>query len=76
MNSKRTLDARHLICPLPVIRTQQTIDSMQDGERLLEIASDPGTMYDVPAWCRVHGHQITDCAESKGQYRIWIRVRK
>ena len=71
-----TLDARNLICPLPVIRTQQMIESMADGEQLLVVASDPGAMHDVPAWCRVHGHEITDSDETNGEFRIWIRVRK
>lgn len=76
MNRELTVDARNLICPLPVIRTQQMIETMDDGERLLVIATDPGTMHDVPAWCRVHGHEITDSAEVNGEYRIWIRVSK
>ena len=76
MNQDRTVDARNLICPLPVIRTQQMIESMADGERLLVIATDPGTMHDVPAWCRVHGHEVINSAEESGEYNLWIRVRK
>lgn len=70
------VDARHLMCPLPVIRTQQKIDTLNDGADLLLLATDPGTLYDVPAWCRVHGHVITGHEQAGNEYRIRIRVRK
>ena len=57
MSGRPVVNARNLMCPLPVIRTQQMIESMDDGEQLLVIATDPGTMHDVPAWCRARGHR-------------------
>jgi len=55
-----TLDARHLLCPLPVIRTQERVASLEPGDELTVIATDPGTLHDVPAWCRVHGHELLE----------------
>lgn len=74
--SSYVLDARRLICPLPVIRTQQRIETLGDGDELLVVATDPGSMHDVPAWCRVHGHQVQSSEQSDEEYHILIKVCK
>ena len=68
------LDTRGLLCPLPVIRTQDAIRKLKTGDELSVIASDPGTLHDIPAWTRVHGHQLL-CAEQQGrEYHFSIKV--
>ncbi|MGL1231772.1 sulfurtransferase TusA family protein, partial [Vibrio parahaemolyticus] len=52
------LDARRLLCPMPVIRTQNAVKKLAVGDMLLVLASDPGVLQDIPAWARVHGHRI------------------
>lgn len=52
------LDVKRLLCPMPVIRLQQKIDEVVIGDTIKIIATDKGVKYDIPAWCRVHGHQI------------------
>ncbi len=51
------LDARHLLCPMPVIRVQEFIKDLQAGDIVEVSCTDPGTQYDIPAWCKVHGHR-------------------
>ncbi len=70
----RTVDARGLLCPMPVIRTQQAIQDMQPQQLLKVIASDPGTLQDIPAWCRVHGHELHHSGEQEDIYTFIIRV--
>jgi len=70
------LDARGLICPLPVIRTQQRIESLADGTLLDVLATDPGTLHDVPAWCRVHGHEVVETYRDGRDIRVRVRVRR
>ena len=57
------LDARRLLCPLPVIRAQEKIKTLQDGDILSVLCTDPGALHDIPAWCRVHGHQLLETTE-------------
>lgn len=52
------LDARRLLCPLPVIRLQERIQQLVPGDRLEMVFSDKGSLADITAWCRLHGHQI------------------
>lgn len=55
--SRHTLDARRLLCPMPVIRTQDKIKTLQPGDVLEIICTDPGAEADIPAWCRINGHK-------------------
>jgi len=68
------LDARRLLCPLPVIRTQDAIQKLQYGQTLKVLCSDPGVVQDIPAWCRVHGHEILNIQEGDDEIVITILV--
>ena len=70
---KETLDTRGLLCPLPVIKTQDRIKDLQNGDVLEVVASDPGVLHDIPAWCRVHGHDLIE-TEKEG-LDIYVRLR-
>lgn len=76
-----TLDALGLLCPLPVIRTQDTVRTLGPGTLLEVLATDPGAVHDIGAWCRVHGHGYVDdraCREpgcGTGQAHFHIRLR-
>lgn len=68
------LDARGLLCPLPVIRTAERVGSLAPGDELVVHASDPGAAHDIPAWCRVHGHTLLAC-ETPADDRVYLRLR-
>ena len=69
------LDARGLLCPLPVIRTQDRIRKLAAGDALEVVASDPGTMHDIPAWCRVHGHALIEFRQVGDEFHFRITVQ-
>lgn len=71
--SEYTLDARRLICPMPVIRTQDKIKTLKSGDVLEVICTDPGCLHDIPAWCRVHGHEVL-VAENKG-HEMLVKIK-
>jgi len=71
--STTVVDARNLLCPLPVIRTQDAVEQLQPGDLVQVLCTDPGVVHDIPAWCRVHGHDVTDIDEQ--EYEITIRIR-
>ncbi len=70
----RQLDARRLLCPLPVIRVQDRVREMKAGERLEVFCTDPGAASDIPAWCRINGHRVLELKEERGELRILIQV--
>jgi tRNA 2-thiouridine synthesizing protein A len=71
---KETLNARRLLCPLPVIRTQDKVKKMQVGDLLEVICTDSGVMQDIPAWCRINGHKVLETTASDNEYIIVLEV--
>ncbi len=72
--SEQHLDARRLLCPLPVIRVQEAMTKLAAGDILQVVCSDPGALHDVPAWCRVHGHRVLAAEQRGDEVRIRIEV--
>ena len=68
------VDARNLLCPLPVIRTQDIVETLQPGDTISVLCTDPGVVHDIPAWCRVHGHEVCEINETSDEIVIMIRV--
>lgn len=74
MSDTVALDTRGLLCPLPVIRTQDRVNSLPSGSILEVVSTDPGALHDIPAWCRVHGHTILNTEEQAREFIVRIRV--
>ncbi len=71
--SEQILDARNLLCPLPVIRTQNQVEDMNKGDTLCVRCTDHGVINDIPAWCRINGHEILSIDEQ--EYEIVVKLR-
>ena len=52
------LDCRGLLCPLPVIELAKRIGEVEIGEVLALVSTDAAAAHDVPAWCRMRGHEL------------------
>ena len=74
--SLHKLDARRLLCPLPVIRTQDKVKQLQSGDELEVTSTDPGVMQDIPTWCRINGHQVLETQQQNNDYIIRLQVGK
>ncbi len=72
--SRHTLDARRLLCPLPVIRTQNAAKKLAPGETLEVTCTDPGAASDIPAWCRINGHEVLGIERHDGELVITLRI--
>ena len=70
----RVLDARHMLCPMPVIRTQEKVEVLQVGDTLTVFCTDPGAIHDIPAWCRVNGHEVLGIQQKDEEISIRLRV--
>ena len=76
MAEHHTLDARRLLCPMPVIRVQDKISGLSPGDVLEVRCTDPGARSDIPAWCRINGHRVLDITESDGELVLTLEVGK
>lgn len=68
------LDARNLLCPLPVIRVQDKVKQLAAGDVLEVVCTDPGATSDIPAWCRINGHKVLATRTQDHEIVICIEV--
>ena len=59
---------------MPVIRTQQEIKALAPGDTLEVLCTDPGVKEDIPAWCRVNGHEVVSIVEEHNEIRVTVQV--
>jgi TusA-related sulfurtransferase len=54
----RELDARGLLCPLPILRAKKALATLASGEILKVISTDPGSMRDFKAFAKQTGNEL------------------
>ncbi len=69
-----TLDTSGLLCPLPVYKAALTLKSMEPGEVLELICTDPGSLADIPAFTRQRGDLLLDI-DDRGATQVF-RIEK
>lgn len=74
--AKYELDATGLLCPMPVIKTQDRVEELQHGDLLEVHCTDPGALNDVTAWCRINGHKVIDARKDERQVIIQLQVMR
>lgn len=72
----QTLDCTGLQCPLPVVKTAQTIKKMPTGEVLELLATDPGVEPDMNAWSRRTGNELLGISKEGDVFHVLIRKSK
>ena len=72
-NPEKTLDARGLKCPMPVVRTSKEIKNISIGSVLEVLATDPGSMADINAWCKSSGNELLKMEKGDGVFQFYIR---
>lgn len=58
MTPDAEIDARHLLCPLPVLRLRRVLAPLPAGATVALVATDPAAVLDVPHFCAEGGHQL------------------
>lgn len=52
------LDARGLLCPLPVLKARKVLERVAPGACLRVLADDPAAVIDMPHFCAEAGHEL------------------
>jgi tRNA 2-thiouridine synthesizing protein A len=68
------VDARGLLCPLPILRLARAFRQLPSGAVARLLATDPAAVPDVEAFCREKGHTLLATDRDGGVLRF--RVRK
>ena len=66
------LDACGLNCPLPKKKEKKSLSSMETGQILHVIATDPGAIKDFEAFSNQTGNKLLDSKEDSGKFYFHI----
>jgi len=69
----KIVDARGLVCPLPVLRARKALQGVARGAAIQVLATDPAALKDFPAFCAESGNALEAQREEAGVYRFTIR---
>lgn len=75
MSEKHDLDARGLLCPLPVLKARKRLKALAAGDELHLLADDPAAIVDVPHFCAEAGHELLSHSETDDAAQIYV-IRK
>ena len=73
-NENTYLDARGLLCPLPVLKARKRLQALAIGQELTVLADDPAAIIDVPHFCVESGHELVS-AQTSGNDQTYV-IRK
>jgi TusA-related sulfurtransferase len=74
MEPTRILDARGLVCPVPIMKISKEAKTMSHGEILKVSASDPAFEPDLRAWSKQTGHEIVSLEKEGETVTAVIRI--
>ncbi|HEX6713866.1 MAG TPA: sulfurtransferase TusA family protein [Thermoleophilaceae bacterium] len=68
----RTVDARGLKCPLPLVKTKLALEEAVPGDTVRVLATDPEAPIDLAAWAAQAGHYYRETGP--GEFELTKRV--
>lgn len=71
----RELDARGLVCPLPILRTKQSLADMAQGQVLKIVATDPGAVIDFQVFAEQTGNDLLAMSENEAEFVFFLKKR-
>ncbi|MFV2057639.1 MAG: sulfurtransferase TusA family protein [Thiohalomonadales bacterium] len=72
-NFDQELDASGLNCPLPILRAKKSLASMDAGQVLRIVATDPGSVKDFEAFAKQTGNELMESAEDGGKFTFLMK---
>lgn len=69
----QTLDLKGLQCPLPVLRAQKALRSMEPGDEITVLATDPASTIDMPHFCNTSGNELVSATRDGDTFIYTLR---
>lgn len=69
----KEIDARGSFCPGPLLELIRGVKSIDAGQALQVLSSDPGSNKDIPAWVTKAKHEMVGIFPEDGYSRFVIR---
>lgn len=71
----KELDTRGLNCPLPILRTKQSLAGMVSGQILRIVATDPGSVIDFQVFAEQTGNELLSLSEVDNEFIFLLKKR-
>ena len=73
IKADKTLDAKGLVCPMPLLKSKKVIDTLEPGQILEVLGTDEGSKIDLPGWCERVGHTYLGVKEEGSYLKFYIK---
>jgi tRNA 2-thiouridine synthesizing protein A len=73
IKADKTLDAKGLDCPMPLLKAKKFLEMMASGQILEVLGTDEDSRIDLPIWCERVGHIFLGVKEEKDYLRFYIK---
>lgn len=70
------LDLKGLLCPMPMVKVSQQISSVPVGGIIRAVATDAGSMADIPAWAKSTGNEVLQAEKIGSEYVFLVKRLK
>ncbi len=70
------LDLKGLLCPMPMVKVSQSIGDVPVGGVIRAVATDAGSMADIPAWAKATGNEVVLAEKQGGEYVFLVKRLK
>jgi len=75
IQSDKTLDCTGLTCPMPLLKTKKMIKTMESGQILEIISSDPGSKNDIPTFAERSGHEFIGVKDMSDLTHFYLKIK-
>jgi len=69
----KVVDASGLSCPMPVVKAAKEMRGLAAGQVLKIIATDRGSLADIPAWAEDTGNELLDGKDEGSRFVFLVR---
>jgi len=73
VNVDLELDLKGLLCPMPMVKVSQSITNVPVGGIIRAVATDPGSMADIPAWAKSTGNEVLSAEKGEGVFTFLVK---
>ena len=75
MDPTQEIDTRGLNCPLPILKAKKALATLQAGEVLKVVSTDPGSVRDFQAFARQTGNELVEQTNVGNEFVHLLRRR-
>lgn len=75
MDCDKELDVSGLLCPLPILKTKQSLSTMPSGQLLKVVATDPAAVIDFQVFSDSTGNEILSISQTDDTFVFLLKKK-